>query len=638
MGFSQYGYRSESRSAIDNEVPLYLAGQNKQAVSRVAPGAGDDGLDVFADEVRTEHGGGKIARFGYGPTGSETWQLEITSDGVTMAGYLDTGSQVHDARAYGAVLDAHIDAGQWVGTDNSQALQDACNAAGSGGTVYLTGDGTWLIDAPINLTNLDEGITIIGDTQTRSRIIPGPNMTGKTLFDCSGSAGIKFRYLAIGDTANPSIPAVGVLVANSSTRPAGANVYDWEEFSISGTWSKAAVYVCALVSSRFRSLQVQNYHASGVPMWLTANNEGAVTSEFVPISATGGVGELGFWGCEWHGNATTAPSLICENTFQITIDGGNMSTGGVVPHVLFRGPNVNFGFENVQLYTDVDPTPNAFTLDTGATMTGMVVTNCRLDADVAVFGGASGTSYTRLVAHANTVVSGASRMVQFSTGGSLIDCDLECNGLGVDCGTGTITRGWLKNPGTITASGGFSALVQGSTGGLTAPSGTFSSALTAPYGAFGSSVSPSGQIRLPVNFSIRYGGSDLPAVVGDGAGNLTFGGVSGVGICNFAGSALNLYVGSNLRISANTAATQISAADASNTALVQLTTTPMLLLGVSAPAVGATSGLPNVPAMAGPPTGGITPPTGYATGPVIDTSTNRVYFRVGGTWRYAALT
>ena len=54
-------------------------------------------------------------------------------------------------------------------------------------------------------------------------------------------------------------------------------------------------------------------------------------------------------------------------------------------------------------------------------------------------------------------------------------------------------------------------------------------------------------------------------------------------------------------------------------------------------ATTATTDFPCVPTCAGAPTGAFTPATGFA-GMVIDTTNNRVYFRYGGAWKYAALT
>lgn len=62
------------------------------------------------------------------------------------------------------------------------------------------------------------------------------------------------------------------------------------------------------------------------------------------------------------------------------------------------------------------------------------------------------------------------------------------------------------------------------------------------------------------------------------------------------------------------------------------------IVGTAALATTATAGFPWIPSCAGAPTGAPTAPYSNAAAMVVDTTNNRLYVRVGSTWRYATLT
>lgn len=66
--------------------------------------------------------------------------------------------------------------------------------------------------------------------------------------------------------------------------------------------------------------------------------------------------------------------------------------------------------------------------------------------------------------------------------------------------------------------------------------------------------------------------------------------------------------------------------------------TQNVIVGTAALTTTATTGFPWIPSCAGVPTGAPTAPYTNAAACVVDTTNSRVYFLVGGTWKYAALT
>lgn len=74
-----------------------------------------------------------------------------------------------------------------------------------------------------------------------------------------------------------------------------------------------------------------------------------------------------------------------------------------------------------------------------------------------------------------------------------------------------------------------------------------------------------------------------------------------------------------------------------NVTALQVHTNTDVVLGPGAMATGSTAGFPYIPTCAGAPTGAATSRSGFSPA-IVDETNNRIYFRVGSTWRYAALT
>lgn len=71
---------------------------------------------------------------------------------------------------------------------------------------------------------------------------------------------------------------------------------------------------------------------------------------------------------------------------------------------------------------------------------------------------------------------------------------------------------------------------------------------------------------------------------------------------------------------------------------MQISADGNVLVGTAALATTATAGFPWIPSCPGVPTGAPTAPYTNAAAMVVDTTNNRLYVRVGSTWRYATLT
>lgn len=522
-----------------NQYAQYFAGTNSQAVSRVA-----DSSSSYADTVyQRDTTNGYILRAGYGSAGAETLMLDVTKTRSIISNFADKGGQVHDVRAYGTLSPATLST-TWTGSDNSTVFQAAINAAvASGANAIYIPRGVWGLSTGLDCTDLPGGFTIIADNPSNTRLVALSGMAGKTMFDFSGSASIKMFGLGIGDTANASNPETALLFANSSTYTSASNVHYLQNVSISGSYTIASVYNCAGVSSRMVDCQIQNHYDAAVPaLYFSATNTAGVTSDFTTISATGGVGEWGFFGCEIHevaksSGASTGYSMILDGAYGVNFYGGNI--GGNGPSLVrFVGANVGVGFFGTQLYAQ-DPSgtapTNTFYCASGASVTGMVVENCRVDAGTAVFGGASGTSYTRARFKSNTVNGGAASLVAFTTAGTLTDCDMECLTLAVNCGTGTITRGRYVYPGTVTANTRSDQIVQ-SDGAV---------ALRGGYITLGAAVASAGAIRGVNNTSWRMNNAgntaDLVIASSDASDNLAYATSSGtIGTIGLGASAGNI--------------------------------------------------------------------------------------------------
>ena len=96
------------------------------------------------------------------------------------------------------------------------------------------------------------------------------------------------------------------------------------------------------------------------------------------------------------------------------------------------------------------------------------------------------------------------------------------------------------------------------------------------------------------------------------------------------------YDGSGLYVGSTT--NQPIVFDPNNTERARIGTDGNVVVGTAALSTSATAGFPWIPSCAGAPTGAPTAPYTNAAALVVDTTNNRLYVRVGSTWKYATLT
>ena len=163
-------------------------------------------------------------------------------------------------------------------------------------------------------------------------------------------------------------------------------------------------------------------------------------------------------------------------------------------------------------------------------------------------------------------------------------------------------------------------------------------------------------------YTIKAGNADNSLRIDqDGTDRLTLasGGNLGIGTGS-PGAKLEVYGGASgtvTNIQAGNAATAfVLGVDASNncqvrtaqnvsmlfytnaTQRMQISADGNVFVGTAALATTATAGFPWIPSCPGIPTGAPTAPYTNAAAMVVDTTNNRLYVRVGSTWRYATLT
>lgn len=402
MGFTNYGYRSISESSIDNEVPLYLSGANKQAVSRVAPAAEDGGGDVFADELRQEHAGRKIVRFGYGPASSPTWVTQITGNGMEGRFY-DTGGYVINARAYAPSGDpfsvgvgAHTEADSQAldaAVADLRAQQQAMGAiAGDGRYVHLhIPAGTWNLSHPLNLTGL-VGTLITGDgvQSTRIGLNHGPGASshaqwaGWPMVDISASNFVRLANIAIAPDNSQTtslIPETGLLMAQDVGNTCNANYLD--TVRVAGAFIKAchvnyatpsSIYVrCAFfrVTSNNPSYPIGTNQNQACVIFTRDNQVGAHGAPGAPalagISTGVSCSDLTLVDCEINdlvnggsGNCG-CPALWLDEVYDWRMYGGNISGHGAPTGYVRMSPGAagteligcrNIAFDGVFFYTE----------------------------------------------------------------------------------------------------------------------------------------------------------------------------------------------------------------------------------------------------------------------------------------------
>lgn len=236
-------------------------------------------------------------------------------------------------------------------TDDSAAIQAACDAAHLLQRRLLIPRAPvgYKVNTTINLTNLEYGLCIYGmgiqAPTYGAALVPmaggslflGNTGTGNAVFDCAGSSNILFREINITSLGMSTPSTVGILFGTSTTAepvqaPGGANC-SLENVAIqlqNANNSCPVYYAGGAGNSHFFNVWTLGVYG----MYFTANNELALSSDYVTLGPIIGVASVQGMGCNLLGYGG-GPPLVLETahnhrwigTYIATIFGGPAYVG-----------------------------------------------------------------------------------------------------------------------------------------------------------------------------------------------------------------------------------------------------------------------------------------------------------------------
>lgn len=392
-----------------------------------------------------------------------TWseRLRITASGHLLYG----DAWTVDVRAKGALGD---------GSDDTVPIQNAINDARSitQGPAYSTLSRAAIVLFPYggySVSNLDctncAGLHLIGKASWGVALYGDRQVTSsKPILDFTGSSSCSIQGITLhGQTpggADPSIiPSCGLLFAQT-TAGANSNKNHVQDVGTLGKFTNAAVYIYASTDHYFQACAFQQAQNGQPCMFIGNTNNYSQTSPYRTIATgTQTTGEMTFVSVELHDLATgsgasTVKTLQMQGVYSIRFFGGNNSCSGPA-HVELLGTCRNLLFSGVQFYSDNGTTATHVIGSNGTNVYGLTLEVCDYQNGITAILGATTTAstYRGVQLKGYPAANGFSGSIAALTGASaLVDCELVCDGLAVNAGaSGTITRGRLINPGTITA-------------------------------------------------------------------------------------------------------------------------------------------------------------------------------------------
>lgn len=236
-------------------------------------------------------------------------------------------------------------------TDDSDAIEDAIQASALSGRklkIPVPSVG-YLVNTPINCTNLANGFTVEGMGiqapvygkalvgLAGGSLFLGNTGTGKCVFDCAGSSNILFRDINITSFDMDTPSTVGFLFATSTTAPAvcapsGANVgLENVSIQLQNANNSVPVYFAGGAGlSHFFNVWTLGVHG----IYETANNELALDSDYVTLGPIIGIAGVIGVGCNLLGyggapvlSLETAHNQRWSQTYVATIFGGPAYAG-----------------------------------------------------------------------------------------------------------------------------------------------------------------------------------------------------------------------------------------------------------------------------------------------------------------------
>jgi hypothetical protein len=264
-------------------------------------------------------------------------------------------------------------------TDDSAAVQATFNAALAAKASVAVGYPSvgYLINTTINLTNLNQALTIIGDGINapmfgQAVLIPsggsfflGNTGTGKPVFDCCGSNNIAFRDLNINCIGQATPSTIGILFGTSTTSPAaqtpGGSGNGCENVAVYMANANNSVPIAWVVGAGpGRFCNVVTLGVYGIV--ISATNILGLASPFVTFSgSTGGVDAIYSNGCTLLGYGPGQPLLI-ESSSNQTWD--QLYIANVLSGPSYSGNPYPIKLQNVtdvKIKVEVDYFPSVFT-------------------------------------------------------------------------------------------------------------------------------------------------------------------------------------------------------------------------------------------------------------------------------------
>lgn len=215
-----------------------------------------------------------------------------------------------------------------------QSAINACRASLQASCAIVPSPGTYRITA-LDCTNAN-GLVFRGvGSLTYTTQIHGTS-NGATMFDCTGSEGVKFENLAIGN-ASGAFPRLGIVVAPSVSTTGMDNIV-FRDLSIQGMFTGAAMYLDRTGSSKMEKVQVINtYSCTGCyGVIFTGQNTATVSSVFVTTASVGtgtnqsiGTSDWNLYDIDFHTITSSATNLsipvLMDGTSSFRYVGGNTS-------------------------------------------------------------------------------------------------------------------------------------------------------------------------------------------------------------------------------------------------------------------------------------------------------------------------
>lgn len=482
---------------------------------------------------------------------------------------------------------------------------------------------TVIMTNQLDVTNFANGVKFRGSGGNGTRLIPGVDVHGQVWIDTIGCAGIGWYNIGLGDTAMPCIPSVGVLYGNSTTGGNSSNVHDSYEWRMDGFYSVACVYGAHLNSSQFFNSTWSNSYLSGgaAGMYLSYQNKASIASPFATLSSTpAGITTVSFFGCEWHGDGQSAGNYAFrgESVQGVRWVGCHMSANVNATSVVRfdtdaqAGPNPGYcdwlTFDNCHFYTENSPAPVGIFIsnpDTTGYVNDLILNGCAMGVTGTLVNVQPSTTLRNFVITGN-IDGGSATALLAPTGGTLTleDCNLDCSGLTLSTGGAAVTRGIIKNPGTLTIGTASTCWIQDAGGNLILRSGLLQ---------LGGVVASAGSIRDVNNTSWRMrnaaNNGDLITTSFDSGGNviaLSHVGTGSIGSFSLGRSDVNIGAVDLFGPTGTLGAVTLGKTSSSSTVTIQSTTGVSLTYGATTRLASTSTGVAT--------TGVHTATTGFASG------------------------